>query len=175
MQHLTVKKSPKIAALGFFVVFYTENWAKNRENCLFSQKHIYLKITPKVSIPRRKVLETWNLAKLYTKIVQKEISGYFFDFWLFCQNLGRCRPKITKNWEFWPAAPQITAKSQKSKSGLKFLLVSTIFVYNLAKFQVSSTFQSWLLFFCIILRYRDFNENKGFSLILPHFLSYNAR
>ena len=105
----------EISTRWHFMTRFVLKIGQNRQNPLFLQKRKYLKITPKYRTHRKKVLETWNLAKLYTKIVQKEISGHFFDFWLFCQNMGRCRPKITKNREFWPAAPQISAKKSKIK------------------------------------------------------------
>ena len=70
-----------------------------------------------------------------------------------------------------------------AKKNVKFLATFLIFdffaeiwgaagkklVYNLVKYQLSSTFLQQLVNFGVILRYRDFSENKGFSLILTKF------
>jgi len=119
-----VKNPPKNKVLTFYDAFCTENLVKNRQNLLFLLKREYLKITPKYRTHHRKVLETWNLAKLYTKIIQREISGHFFDFWLFCQNMGRCRPKITKKERILACSVPYFGKNIKNKkSGLKFFFV----------------------------------------------------
>ena len=58
LHQVTVKKSTKNVVLAFYGVFYTENWAKNKENPLFLLKGKYLRITKKYRSQCRKVLET---------------------------------------------------------------------------------------------------------------------
>jgi len=154
--------------LAFYGMFYTENWVKNKENPLFSLKREYLRITKKYRSQCRKVLETWNLAKLGTKVIQKEILGHFFYFRVFRPDSQVFRPKNRIFPNFRPKTRESGWKIRKSKKWPHISFCIT-FVPNLAKFQVSSTFLHWDLYFLVILRYSRFSKNKGFSLFLAQF------
>ena len=118
-----MKIARKSAALAFYHAFYTENWAKNRENPYFSLKREYLKITPKLTSRRRKVLESWNLAKLYTKIVQKKFLATFLIFDFFAEIWGAAGKKSQKIENFGLQRPIFWQKSWKSKKWQKFFFV----------------------------------------------------
>ena len=88
-----MKNARKNASLAFYHAFYVQNLVKIKKNPLFSLKREYLRITKKYRSQCRKVLETWNLAKLGSKVIQKEILGRFFDFQVFRPDSQVFRPK----------------------------------------------------------------------------------
>ena len=96
------------------------------------------------------------------------------DFFIFWPNFGIFVKKIRIFPFFWTKIPKFRQKTEKSKKWMQHSFC-TIFVYNLAKFHVSSTFGSLVISKNVILRYHDFSENKGFSLILTQFWSYIAQ
>ena len=109
-----MKNSRKNVAFAFYRALYDKNWAKIREIPLFSQKCEYLKITQTTKAFYPKVLEMWNLAKLWTNRGQKDCGIHFFHFLNFWPDLLVFCQKIGKKRVFFSETRQNTAKNSKN-------------------------------------------------------------
>ena len=110
-----MKNSRKNAALAFYHALYDKNWAKIREIPLFSQKCEYLKITQTTKAFYPKVLEMWNLAKLWSNIGQKDCGIHFFCFFEFLAWFAGFSPKNRQKTRFFAETRQNTAKNPKNQ------------------------------------------------------------
>ena len=86
---ISYKTSKYLIFLGFLKILGNNrpNYAKNGSRNLKSR---YLKNIFSNRTWERKVLESWNLAKLWGKIVGKKCCNYFFDFRPHFEKNGLC-------------------------------------------------------------------------------------
>ena len=122
-------------------------FAKNRSQ---NFKLRYLKNTFSNRTWERNELERWNLAKLWGKMVEKKFCNYFSDFWLHFEKNGLC---MLHNWILSIHNPFLKMRPKIKKVIATFF--PTVFLYNLAKFQLSSMFLSQVIIENVFLRYRD--------------------
>ena len=171
LHYVTVKNSRKNGALAFYRAVYDQNWAKIRENPLFSLKSRYLRNAFFDSTPGRNMLETWNLDQLQKIMIQKIARDHFFKISIFWRFLTPHAAKITL------FGHQGVKKRQKMKILKKWSLAifCIIIFYNWSKFHVSSTFLPGVESKNVFLRYRNFSKIKGISLILAQFWTYTAQ
>ena len=101
---------------------------------------------------------------------QEKFPGVFDPRLLLCRKGGRGAepPPPGKKCKFCPPGWSKWPKMKNLKKWTDKVFCLT-FVHNWSKFQLSSSFLAKLVLKNVILRYRDFSENEGFSLILTKF------
>ena len=92
-------------------------------------------------------LESWNLAKLWRIILSKIASRHFLIILVFLEFLT-FSPKI---WPFLRDFGQILGENVKNSKNTKIIkkcldaILDNIILYNLAKFQLSRSFWTWVI------------------------------
>ena len=92
-------------------------------------------------------LESWNLAKLWSIILSKIATRRFLIIWVFLEIL----PFSSKIWPFLRNFGQILDENGKIFKNAQIIknrrvaILDNIILHNLAKFQLSRSFWTWVI------------------------------